>query len=99
MSVATKSAGNLKIAAERFPQNHRVDRRIQSMKEESEAIKKNDFKAYHWVVEKTHSWMNRFRRVPTCREKNVENDETMLHFACRISGHFLLTTTISDLAN
>lgn len=40
MSVATKSAGSLRIAAERFPQNHRGDRRIQSMKEESEAIKK-----------------------------------------------------------
>ncbi|EPH3101798.1 transposase [Providencia stuartii] len=51
---------------------------------ESEAIKNMDFKAHHWVVERTHSWMNRYRRVLTRWEKKVENYEAMLHFACGI---------------
>ena len=57
---------------------------IQSRKEESEAMKNTDFKAHRWVVERTHSWMNRFRRVLTRWEKKVENYEAMLHFACGI---------------
>ncbi|AKH65561.1 MULTISPECIES: transposase [Photorhabdus] len=43
-----------------------------------------DFKAQRWVVERTHIWMNRFRRILTRWEKKVENYETMLHFACGI---------------
>ncbi|EEW3159025.1 IS5 family transposase, partial [Escherichia coli] len=38
---------------------------IQSGKEESEAIKNTDFRAHRWVVERTHSWMNCFRRILT----------------------------------
>ena len=57
---------------------------IQSRKEESEAIKNADFKAHRWVVERTHSWMNRFRRILTRWEKKVENYEAMLHFTCSI---------------
>lgn len=41
-------------------------------------------KARRWVVERTHSWMNRFRRILTRREKKVENYEAMLHFSCSI---------------
>jgi transposase len=57
---------------------------IQLCKEESEAMKNTDFKAHRWVVERIHSWMNRFRRVLTRWEKKVENYEAMLHFACGI---------------
>ena len=35
-----------------------------------------------WVVERTHSWMNRFRRVLVRWEKKVENYFGMLHFVC-----------------
>ncbi len=52
--------------------NRRYEPHIQSRKEESEAIKSTDFKAHRWVVERTHSWMNRFRRVLTLWEKKVE---------------------------
>ncbi|SUY92713.1 Transposase and inactivated derivatives [Buttiauxella agrestis] len=62
----------------------RYEPHIQSRKEESEAIKNSDFKAHRWVVERTHSWMNRFRRILTRWEKKVENYEAMLHFACSI---------------
>ena len=36
----------------------------------------------HWIVERTHSWMNRFRRLLIRWEKKVENYIAMLHFAC-----------------
>jgi len=39
-------------------------------------------RARHWVVERTHSWMNRFRRLLIRWEKKVENHIAMLHFAC-----------------
>ena len=64
--------------------DRRYEPHIQSRKEESEAIKNTGFKAHRWVVERTHSWMNRFRRVLIRREKKAENYEAMLHFACSI---------------
>ncbi|MBV9177707.1 MAG: transposase [Nitrososphaeraceae archaeon] len=41
-----------------------------------------EYRAKHWVVERTHSWMNRFRRLLIRWEKKVENYVAMLHFAC-----------------
>ena len=41
-------------------------------------------KARRWVVERSHSWMNRFRRVLIRWEKKPENYLSMLHFACAI---------------
>ncbi|WP_225085537.1 IS5 family transposase [Pectobacterium colocasium] len=65
--------------------NRRYEPHIQSRKEESDASKENmNDKARRWVVERTHSWMNRFRRLLTRWEKKVENDEAMLHFSCGI---------------
>ena len=40
------------------------------------------YRARHWIVERTHSWMNRFRRLLIRWEKKVENCVAMLHFAC-----------------
>ena len=40
------------------------------------------YKARRWVVERTHSWMNRFRRLLIRWEKKEENYLAMLHFAC-----------------
>jgi transposase len=39
-------------------------------------------KARRWVVERTHSWMNRFRRILVRWEKKPENYLGFLHFAC-----------------
>jgi len=46
-----------------------------------------------WVVERTHSWMNRFRRILVRWEKKADNYLAFLHFACglialRASGLF-----------
>lgn len=40
------------------------------------------YRARHWVVERTHSWMNRFRRLLIRWDKKAENHIAMLHFAC-----------------
>ncbi|CDL80567.1 transposase [Xenorhabdus szentirmaii] len=45
---------------------------IQSRKEEHNAmIKDVDFKTSRWVVERTHSWMNRYRRILIRWEKKI----------------------------
>jgi transposase len=42
------------------------------------------YKARRWVVERTHSWLNRFRRLLVRWEKKAETYLAMLHFACGI---------------
>lgn len=48
----------------------------------SKRIVIHGYRARHWVVERTHSWMNRFRRLLIRWEKKVESHIAMLHFAC-----------------
>ena len=40
------------------------------------------YRPRHWVVERTHSRMNRFRRLLIRWDKKVENHIAMLHYAC-----------------
>ena len=48
---------------------------IRTRGEEAQALKQETgFKARRWVVERTHSWMNRFRRVLIRWDKKVRND-------------------------
>ena len=51
---------------------------------EERSEKKNipSYRARRWVVERTHSWFNRFRRILIRWEKNVHNYIGFLHFAC-----------------
>jgi putative transposase len=41
-------------------------------------------KPRRWVVERVHSWINRFRRLLIRWEKKPQNYEAMLHLACGI---------------
>lgn len=41
-------------------------------------------KARRWVVERTHNWLNRYRRLLVRWEKKAQNDLAMLHFACAL---------------
>jgi putative transposase len=51
--------------------------------EKAKAIKREaGFKARRWVVERAHSWMNRFRRLLIRWEKKPQNYLAFLHFAC-----------------
>jgi len=43
-----------------------------------------------WVVERTHSWHNRFRRLLIRWEKKVANYLAMIHFACALMVYRLL---------
>jgi putative transposase len=41
-----------------------------------------EYRARRWVVERTHSWMNRFRRLLIRWEKKADNYLAMIHLAC-----------------
>jgi putative transposase len=54
-------------------------------KEEAQAAKRRArHKARRWVVERTHSWLNRFRGILIRWNKKPENYVAMLHFAFAI---------------
>jgi putative transposase len=56
---------------------------IRARGEEAQALTQAaGFKARRWVVERTHSWMNRFRRVLIRWDKTVRNYLGFLHLVC-----------------
>jgi len=58
---------------------------IRARGEEAQVLKgRAGFRARRWVVERTHSWMNRFRRVLIRWDKHVDNYLAFLHFACAL---------------
>jgi putative transposase len=58
---------------------------IRSRGEQAQRLKRQaGFKARRWVVERTHSWMNRFRRILTRWEKKAENYLGLLHLVCAV---------------
>ena len=58
---------------------------IRARGEEAQALKHEaGCKARRWVVERTHSWLNRFRRVLIRWEKKADNYLAFLHFACAL---------------
>ena len=58
---------------------------IRSRGEEAKAIQREaGFKARRWVVERTHDWLNRFRRILVRRDKSPDNYIAFLHFACAL---------------
>ena len=58
---------------------------IRARGEEAQAIKRSArHKARRWVVERTASWMNRFRRILIRWEKKAANYLGLLHFVCAI---------------
>jgi putative transposase len=44
--------------------------------------KKKGWKARRWVVERTHSWMNRFRDILICWTKKALNFQAQIDFVC-----------------
>jgi transposase len=58
---------------------------IRSRGEERQAMRHEpDFRPRCWVVERTHSWMNRFRRILVRWEKRLDSYMAMLHLALGI---------------
>ena len=58
---------------------------IRARGEEAQALKRRaGYKARRWVVERTPSWMNRFRGILIRWNKKAKNYMAMLHFAFAI---------------
>jgi putative transposase len=58
---------------------------IRSRGEEAQALKQEAGKrARRWVVERSHSWLNRFRRILVRWDKKPEHYLSFLHFACAL---------------
>jgi len=54
---------------------------IKSRGEEAAAKRHRGGRARRWVVERIHSWLNRFRRILVRWEKKAANYEGLLHLA------------------
>ena len=53
--------------------------------EEKKELERNpDFRARRWVVEVTHSFFNRFRKLLVRYEKKAANYLALVQFACSI---------------
>ena len=60
---------------------------IRSRGEEAKAIKREaGFKARRWVVERSHSWLNRFRRILVRWDKSPDHYIAFLHLACALTA-------------
>jgi transposase len=58
---------------------------IRSRGEEAQPLKQAaGQQARRWVVERSHSWLNRFRRILVRWDKNPKNYLGFLHFACAL---------------
>jgi putative transposase len=58
---------------------------IRSRGDEARELKRQaGSRARRWVVERTHSWLNRFRRILIRWEKKPDNYIGFLHFACAL---------------
>ena len=69
-------------------QAHGLIAHIRSRGEEAAAKKKQrGKKARRWVVERTHSWMNRFRSLLTRWSKKAKNYLGMLYFVCGLISY------------
>jgi putative transposase len=58
---------------------------IRARGEEKKALEQDpDFRARRWVIERTHSWLNRFRGLLVRWSKKPENHRALLQLACGI---------------
>jgi putative transposase len=58
---------------------------IRARGEEAKALAQEAGKrARRWVVERSHSWLNRFRRILVRWDKKSEHYLAFLHFACAL---------------
>ena len=73
-----------KPAKEVMKKHHYVPH-VRQRGEEARAVKHNHrYRARRWVVERTHSWLNRFRKLLVRFEKLAESHEGLLEIACAL---------------
>lgn len=72
---------------------YRLTPHIRSRGEEKQKLQQEaGFRARRWVVERTHSWLNRFRGLLIRWSKKPENHRALLQLACGIITWRLATT-------
>ena len=65
---------------EEIAEEFRFTTHVPPKQEEAQRVKRRaGYKARRWVVERTHSWMNRFRGVLIRWSKKAENYLALLH--------------------
>ncbi len=65
---------------------------IRSRGEEKKALEREaGFRARRWVVERTHSWLNRFRGLLIRWSKKPQNHRALLQLACGLIAWRLAT--------
>ncbi len=70
---------------------------VRSRGEEHQLLERDaGFRARRWVVERTHSWLNRFRGLLIRWSKKAENHRALLHLACGlITWRFATATNLT----
>ena len=61
--------------------SYQIKKRNRREKSSSKRKEIPGYRARHWVGERTHYWMNKFRRLLIIWDKKAENHIAMLHFA------------------
>jgi putative transposase len=87
-------AGYKGTPARQAAENRHYRPHIKQRREEAEAKRKRPgYKARRWVVERTHSWLNRFRKLLVSFEKTREGYVALLALAAALIGdkRFLFT--------
>ncbi len=68
---------------------------IRSRGEEAKAIEREaGFRARRWVVERTHSWLNRFRGLLIRWSKKPQNHRALLQLACGLIAWRMATAEV-----
>ena len=70
---------------------------VRSRGEEQQAIASEPgFRAHRWVVERTHSWLNRFRGLLIRWSKKPENHRALLQLACGLIAWRMATSSLPE---
>jgi transposase len=78
-------AGYVGYAAMVTTRNHGYQQNLKTRKQETEEKTRTPgHKARRWVVERTHSWFNRFRKLLVSFEKTEESFIALLSLAAAI---------------
>jgi transposase len=71
--------------AEKVMRRRRYVPHVRQRGEEIKAMKQNPrCRPRRWVVERTHSWLNRFRKLLVRYEKRADSYEGLLEIACAL---------------
>ena len=74
--------------AEKSIRQHQYIPHVRQRGEEIAAMKRNPkYHPHRWVVERTHSWLNRFRKLLVRYEKYADNYEGLLELACALIAY------------